>query len=317
MIYKEFDTIIDTIENSVAEPWEYIETTLKQSLGMTPQQIGQLFKYFYPHDITINRYYKDRKAWVTMKEIINTPDKSMDEVIDRFGYSDYSVFYKTIKKLTGKNPQQIVESGDYEIPPVSHLKDILKDVDYDFINQVKSRTDLDDYHEEQEALIIRISLRRDYISKLESQIRSSSDINERQLLEDEVNYLKEYVAKDEETLASYKYEPVYIKNLTTGLYAEFVRIEDCRSIYGLSIVKIVELYNQSVETGTSLSFLCDIESDIEYFEEDDDMEQEYEDEWEAHEQYLEDNMSLAESWQYYNDDDAVDPYAVLEEQEDY
>ena len=28
-------------------------------------------------------------------------------------------------------------------------------------------------------------------------------------------------------------------------------------------------------------------------------------------------MSLAESWQYYNDDDAEDPYAGIEEPEEY
>lgn len=68
-----------------------------------------------------------------------------------------------------------------------------------------------------------------------------------------------------------------------------------------------------------LSLLCDITSDNEFFDELDNemLEQEFEDEWKAHQQYLEDNMSIAESWQYYNDDDAMDPYAEIEEPEEY
>lgn len=319
MIYKEFDTIIDTIENSVIVPWEKIERKLKKDLAMTSQQIGDLFKYFYPHDITVNRYYKERKAFRTMEAIVNSAGESMDDVIARFGYSDYSVFYKTIRKITGKNPQQIVESGDFCVPSVIHLEDALKGIDYDFDNQVRSRTDLDEYRSEQAALVDRITFRRDFISELRRQFRNSKDSFERASLEKEINRLEENVAKDEQTLASYKHEPVYIKNLTAGLYAEFVKIEDCRAIYGLSIGKIVELYNDSVKTGIPLSFLCDITSDNEFFDEPDDemLEQEFEDEWEAHQQYLEDNMSLAESWQYYNDDDAEDPYAGIEEPEEY
>lgn len=319
MIYKEFDTIIDTIEEDVTIPWDEIETKLKRTFAMTSQQLGQLFKYFYPHDITINRYYKERKAFRTMEEIVKSPEESMDDVIARFGYSDYSVFYKTIRKLTGKNPQQIVESGDFNVPDAIHLEDALKDIDYDFDNQVRSRTDLDDYRFEQAALEDRITFGREYVSDLRRKYRSSKDSLERASLEKEIHRLEENVAKDEQILASYKHEPVYIKNLTTGLYAEFIKIEDCRAIYGLSIGKIVELYNESVKTGMSLSLLCDIASDNEFFDEPDDemFEQEYEDEWEAHQQYLEDNMSLAESWQYYNDDDAADPYGEIEETEEY
>ena len=319
MIYKEFDTIIDTIEENVTNPWEDIENKLKRTLAMTSQQLGQLFKYFYPYDITINRYYKERKAFRTMEAIIKSPEESMDDVIARFGYSDYSVFYKTIRKLTGKNPQQIVESADYCVPCAIHLEDALKDIDYDFDNQVRVRTDLDEYRSEQASLIDRITFGRDFVSELRRKYRNSKDNLERISLEKEINRLEENIAKDEQILASYKHEPVYIKNLTTGLYAEFIKIEDCRAIYGLSIVKIVELYNESVITGMPLSLLCDITSDNEFFDESDDemLEQEFEDEWEAHQQYLEDNMSLAESWQYYNDDDAVDPYAEIEEPEEY
>ena len=319
MIYKEFDTIIDTIEKSVTEPWEEIEKNLKITLALTSQQIGDLFKYFYPYDITVNRYYKERKAFRTMEAIVNSPDESMDGVIARYGYSDYSVFYKTIRKITKMNPQQIVESGDFCVPKVIHLEDALKDIDYDFKNQVRKRTDLDEYRSEHAAFVDRIALRRDYISELRKQFRNSKEVLERASLEKEINRLEENVAKDEQTLASYKHEPVYIKNLTADLHAEFVKIEDCRAIYGLGIGKIVELYNESVKTGLPLSLLCDITSDNEFFDEPEDemFEPEFEDEWEVHQQYLEDNMSLAESWQYYNDDDAVDPYAGIEEPEEY
>ena len=319
MIYKEFDTIIDTIEKSVNVPWDEIESNLKRTLAMTSQQLGDLFKYFYPQDITVNRYYKERKALRTMEAIVNSPEESMDDVIARFGYSDYSVFYKTIRKIARKNPQQIVESGDFCVPDAIHLEDALKDIDYDFDNQVRNRTDLDEYRSEQAALVYRITFRRDFISELRRQFRNSKDSFERASIEKEINRLEESVSKDEEALGSYKHEPVYINNLTTGLYAEFIKIEDCRAIYGLSISKIVELYNESIKSGLPLSLLCDITSDNEFFDEPDDEmhEQEFEDEWEAHQQYLEDNMSLAESWQYYNDDDAIDPYAGIEEPEEY
>ena len=319
MIYKDFDTIIDTIENSVNVPWDEIESNLKRTLAMTSQQLGDLFKYFYPQDITVNRYYKERKALRTMEAIVNSPEESMDDVIARFGYSDYSVFYKTIRKITGKNPQQIVESRDFCVPDEIHLEDALKDIDYDFDNQVRNRTDLDEYRSEQAALVDRITFRRGFISELRRQFRNSKDSFERASIEKEINRLEESVSKDEEVLGSYKHEPVYINNLTTGLYAEFIKIEDCRAIYGLSISKIVELYNESIKSGLPLSLLCDITSDNEFFDEPDDvmLEQEFEDEWEAHQQYLEDNMSLAESWQYYNDDDAIDPYAGIEEPEEY
>ena len=319
MIYKEFDTIIDTIEENLTLPWEAVESILKSALAMTSQQIGQLFRYFYPDDVTINRYHKDRKAFRTMDAIIKSADESMDSVIYCFGYSDYSVFYKTIKKLLKKSPQQLLEEGNFKVPKLIHLEDAVKDINYDFKNQVNGRKNLEDYKDAQISLVDRIKNQRDWISELEMERRNTRDKCEMESLEEEIARLKNAIAREEETLASYKLEPVYIKNLTVSLYAEFVKIEDCRAIYGLDISKIVKLYNQSIETGMPLSVLCDIESDKEYF--DDDFDEDdyigYEEDWEEeYLQFQENEMNLAESWQYFKDDYADDPYAEIEEPED-
>lgn len=320
MVYKEFDTIIDTIEENLKLTWEEIESLLTRTLAMTPQQISQLFKYFYPEDITINRYYKDRRAFRTMEEIAKHPEDPMDSAIFEFGYSDRTVFFKTIKKLLKKSPKELVEEGNYTVPELKHLEDVITDINYDLKNQVIGRKDLEEYMDAQKSLVNRMTLERDWVSELERKIRFTSDRAEIASLEGEIKRLKSVIAKEEETLSSYKHEPVYIKNLTTSLYAEFVKIEDCRTIYGLDISRIVELYNESIETGMPLSFLCDVASDMEFFDDeyDEDDYSGYEEEWEEEfMRFQENEMNLAESWQYYNDDDAEDPYAGIEESEEY
>ena len=57
MLYKEFDVLIDTIEENVTKSWEEIEDKLKTTLAMTAQDLSELFKYFYPRQsiVTIRR----------------------------------------------------------------------------------------------------------------------------------------------------------------------------------------------------------------------------------------------------------------------
>lgn len=316
MLYKEFDVLIDTIEENVTKSWEEIEDKLKTSLAMTTQQLNGLFKYFYPRNITINRYYKERKAIRAMEEILNSPQETMDNIIDRFGYSDYSVFYKTINKITGKSPQKIAASENCSLPKVLHLEDILKDIDYDINNQIRNRTNLHNYICEKAELVDRIAYARKRIPELRRMLLDHKDPEEREVIMSVMCQIEEELANDRRALSIYQHKPVYIKNLTPGLYAEFIKIEDCRSIYDLSIEQIVNLYNESIESDYSLRFLCDINSDYEYFYEG---ETELEEEMmrEAESEYRENNMNLSEIWQYYYDDDIDDPYAPIEDIEEY
>ena len=267
MLYKEFDVLIDTIEENVTKSWEEIEDKLKTTLAMTAQDLSELFKYFYPRDITVNRYYKERKAIRAMKEIRSSPQEPKDNIIDRFGYSDYSVFYKTIKKITGKNPQQIIDSNGFHLPDVLHLDDILKDVDYDINNQIRNRTNMYNYSYEKKALVERIVFSRKRVSALRRNFLDSKNPRKREEIMSEMEQLEEELVKDRELLATYQHEAVYIKNLTIELYAEFIKIEDCRAIYGLSIEEIVDLYNDSIEKAVSLRDLCDIAEEVNYFSE--------------------------------------------------
>lgn len=271
MLYKEFDVLIDTIEENVTKSWEEIEDKLKTTLAMTAQDLSELFKYFYPRDITVNRYYKERKAILAMKEIRSLPKEPKDNIIDRFGYSDYSVFYKTIKKITGKNPQQIIDSNSFHLPDVLHLDDILKDVDYDINNQIRNRTNMYNYSCEKKALVERIVSSRKRAAALRRNFLDTKNPRKREEIMSKMEQLEEDLVKYRELLATYQHEAIYIKNLTIELYAEFIKIEDCRAIYGLSIEEIVDLYNDSIEKSVSLRDLCDTAEEVKFF-----CEEEYE-----------------------------------------
>lgn len=319
MYFKEYDIIVDTLESNVEADLNDVLIILNKQLGMTSGKIESVFKDCHPKDITLNNYFKDRKAYRTMEAILANPDKAKEEVALDFGYTGYTVFFRWFKKIYGKNPTEVISSNEFIVPPVIHVKEIIENDENLNPNRVTKRKGSDQMDSERK-LVDKITYMRNRISELEKELRSEKDKERLRETEGTILKLKSIIAEDETRLDIHMQEPVVIKSLTPGLYAEFIKIEECRAIYGIGIRKIIELYNESVEHNIPLDELCDMFSELvflsdvdDYYDEDDYL-YEYED---PDMSYLVDEMSLAESWQYYNDDDAIDPYAGIEEPEEY
>ena len=317
MYFKEYDIIIDTIEENAEKEWKDVEKILMNRLGLTSGQIGSIFKDYYPQDTTISNYFKDRKAYRTMEEVIANPKHSIEDTAFQFGYKDYTVFFRWLKKIYGKSPKQIMEEGSFICPQAMHVKDIISNDEVLFPdNRVTKRTGTGQKWSELQ-LVDRITSMRNRISELNKEMRNEKERGKLSAIEWEIMTLNRKIAEEEERLDMQVQEPVAIQSLTPGLYAEFVKIEECRTVYGISISKIIELYNKSVESSIPLDDLCDIFSEEEFLADYDEDDEYYDYEEDPDMSYLEDEMNLEESWQYYNNDDAIDPYENIEEVEDY
>lgn len=320
MYFKEYDIIIDTIEENAGAEWNEVRGKLMKRLGLGSGQIGSIFKDYYPQETTINNYFKDRKAYRTMEAIISSLDRTKEEVAFQYGYKDYTVFFKWLKKIYGKSPKWIIEENTFSCPPVLHIKDIVSNDYALFSDNYVTKRDVTDQKWSELQLVDRITAMRNRISEINKEMRDEDDREKLGAMEMELLVLKRRIAEEEERLDMQVQEPVVIQRLTPGLYAEFIKIEECRTVYGISISKIIDLYNQSVEHNIPLDELCDIFcekeflSDIDDYYDEDDYLYDYED---PDMSYLIDEMSLAESWQYYKDDDAIDPYEGIDEPEEY
>ena len=255
-----------------------------------------------------------------MEAIISSLDRTKEEVAFQYGYKDYTVFFKWLKKIYGKSPKWIIEENTFSCPPVLHIKDIVSNDYALFSDNYVTKRDVTDQKWSELQLVDRITAMRNRISEINKEMRDEDDREKLGAMEMELLVLKRRIAEEEERLDMQVQEPVVIQRLTPGLYAEFIKIEECRTVYGISISKIIDLYNQSVEHNIPLDELCDIFcekeflSDIDDYYDEDDYLYDYED---PDMSYLIDEMSLAESWQYYKDDDAIDPYEGIDEPEEY
>ncbi len=96
--------------------------------------------------------------------------------------------------------------------------------------------------------------------------------------------------------------------LTMEQYDKLAEIEKCRSIYGISKEKIIELYNDSIRNSIPLDTLCEIYADNLLIDE---ILYEYEPDEEVYdkdymEEYYCNEMTLTESWEYFQGDDEAE-----------
>lgn len=317
---KDFDYIIDSIEENIKVSWPEIEERLKKQLGLTACDIGDIFKVFWPEDLTVNNYYKIRKACRTLQAGAESPNESIENIAFEFGYTEYSTFFRMVKTLYKTSPKEIIMKGNYKIPEIKHLADILSE-DSELIkcNRVSSKKEGYDERWRKNSLIADITEMRDRVSEIKKKMREVKSIELISGMEGEILSIQDRIEEAEDRLKIISQDQVVINNLSPGLYSEFLTMEGCRSIYGISISKIIELYNRSISEGVPLDVLCDYYSEWEFLEMYDNLEEdiESEDDWEQeYSRRIEDEMNLEESWQYYNDDDAEDPYGRMEETEE-
>ena len=95
--------------------------------------------------------------------------------------------------------------------------------------------------------------------------------------------------------------------ITIEEYDKFAEIEKYRIIYGLEKEQIVKLYNNSVTSNIPLDVLCEIYTNKLLFDElyEDEPDEEVYDK-EYMEEYYCDEMTLSESWGYFQGDDETE-----------
>lgn len=311
MALQDFDKIVDIVENNIKNDWASTRENLTQSLGMTIDEIGETFKLISGN--TLGMYFKERKAYNTMNDIFLGSEKmSIDSYVEDYGYTDYSVFYRQIRKLIGKGPEEVKKETSFAIPRVKHLNDYMD------MKLPKCKAGKIVYAEtsmkERLSLIDSIYRKREEISKLEKELREHGDNQfcELQML---IQMNKNELNIWEEQLNHIDYKDIHIENLTTTLYKEFLKIEEYRIIFGFDIDTIVKLYNESIEKKIDFEILCDNQAD-ELLGQDESIE--YEDWEEQFYQRQDYEMNLAEAYHtYYGDDEEIgyDPFDTSWEEE--
>lgn len=268
MALKDYDIILDMVEENILQNKDVISGKVCRKLGYTERTLADFFKSVDESSRALKQYIRDRRVLHAAEDFANGLTKEM--VCEKYNL-DESNFSKFVKRLEGKSPIELRKKG-YICPKPKYLRDIIGSQEP---NIVRRKSDGNE---------------NAYIEEI------------KRLIDENINLKTELSAERGANILMHR-EVTDINNITET-YNEFLRIEDARIIYGLKVPEILKLYQKSLLGEKTLIQLCSeaiesFEFEIELEPMPDKLDLMY---------HEEDEMDIGEAYDYYcGDDDPYEP----------
>lgn len=282
MAIKDYDAVIDMIEDNITIDSEELSKKASRLLGLDKRRASEFFQNIDSERRTLTGYIRDRKNLRALGDCAAGGTK--EAICEKYNIGTIN-FYRSIKALFPEKTMADFRNEKYTCPPPVHVADILKD------EGIAMEID---HHEK--------DTQKEYIVEIQRLIDENEQLK-KVLSAEKAKVFKENVKSIEQNF-----------NINSDTYRKFLELEDARIIYGFSISEILHLYRQSLRSKKSFEELCSEAHASYYFER-------KRAKHDAPFSYfnLTDELDAGEAWNlYFGDDDPADlppdPYAPTDEE---
>ena len=276
MSVQDYDRAIDLIEENITLKKRDIKRMVTNMLIMSDRLATEFFKNVDEEGRALTEYISERKLCRALQDFVS--GMTNDQIAEKYNYTDMTHFGQKVQaKFEGKTPTMMREAGDYTCPAPRYVADFLEETSK---KNNPTTKEMIDYKNELLRMI------------------------------DENFKLREELSAEKRAIMESKKPVVEGDNkISVEKYNEFLKIEDLRVVYALSVKEIIKLYNISQKTGEELEELCEGQMERNLYSLNDN-NSDYDIERLSYRLTYE--MDSQEAWDYYFGDDETEPREYLE-----